>query len=161
MTGTPAFTIHHVASAADLADAIALFRAYAQSLPIDLAYQGFEAEMAAMPGKYAPPKGVLLLARNDAGRAVACAALRPLDQDGVCEMKRLYVTAAGRGLGLGKRLVETLFDDARRIGYREMRLDTLPSMTEAIALYRRFGFEAMPAYYDTPIAGTLFMRKVL
>lgn len=161
MTDAPAFTLHHVASAADLGDAIALFRAYAESLPIDLAYQGFEAEMAAMPGKYAPPKGVLLIARNDAGRAVACAALRPIESDGTCEMKRLYVTAEGRGLGLGKRLVETLFDEARRIGYREMRLDTLPSMMEAIALYRRFGFEAMPAYYDTPIEGTLFMRKVL
>jgi len=160
MTDTPPVIIHHVAGA-DLADAIALFRAYAQSLPVDLAYQGFEAEMAAMPGKYAPPKGVLLLARNGAGRAVACAALRPLDRDGVCEMKRLFVTPEGRGLGLGKRLVETLFDEARATGYREMWLDTLPSMTEAIALYRRFGFEAMPAYYDTPIEGTLFMRKVL
>lgn len=161
MTDAPAFTIHPVSSAADLADAIALFRAYAQSLPIDLSYQGFEAEMAAMPGKYAPPRGVLLIARDRAGRALACAALRPLDQDGVCEMKRLYVTAEGRGLGLGKRLVETLFDEARAIGYREMRLDTLPSMTEAIALYRRFGFTPMEAYYDTPIAGTLFMRRVL
>jgi ribosomal protein S18 acetylase RimI-like enzyme len=161
MTDAPAFTIQPVSSAADLADAIALFRAYARSLPIDLSYQGFEAEMAAMPGKYAPPRGVLLIARDGAGRAVACAALRPLDQDDVCEMKRLYVTAEGRGLGLGKRLVETLFDEARAIGYREMRLDTLPSMTEAIALYRRFGFEAMPAYYDTPVADTLFMRKVL
>ena len=161
MTDAPAFTIHHVASAADLADAIALFRAYAGSLPVDLAYQGFEAEMAAMPGKYAPPNGVLLIGRNGAGRAVACAALRPIEPNGTCEMKRLYVTSEGRGLGLGKRLVETLFHEARRIGYREMWLDTLPSMTEAIALYRRFGFEAMAPYYDTPIEGTLFMRKVL
>lgn len=161
MSDAPSFTVHHVQSAADLAEAIKLFRAYAESLPIDLAYQGFEAEMAAMPGKYAPPKGVLLIARNGEGRAIACAALRPIEPDGTCEMKRLYVTAEGRGLGLGKRLLETLFDDARRIGYREMRLDTLPTMTEAIALYRRFGFAPMEAYYDTPIEGTLFMRKVL
>lgn len=161
MSDAPSFTVHHVQSAGDLAEAIKLFRAYAESLPIDLAYQGFEAEMAAMPGKYAPPKGVLLIARNGEGRAIACAALRPIEPDGTCEMKRLYVTAEGRGLGLGKRLVETLFDDARRIGYREMRLDTLPTMTEAIALYRRFGFAPMEAYYDTPIEGTLFMRKVL
>jgi len=161
MTDAPSFAIHHVSNTADLADAIVLFRAYAESLPIDLSYQGFEAEMAAMPGKYAPPKGVLLIARSAAGRAVACAALRPLEPDGTCEMKRLYVTAEGRGLGLGKRLVETLFEEARRIGYREMQLDTLPSMHEAIALYRRFGFEPMKAYYDTPIEGTLFMRKVL
>lgn len=161
MTDASAFTIHHVQNAGDLADAIRLFRAYAESLPIDLAYQGFEAEMAGMPGKYASPRGVLLIARNGAGRAVACAALRPIEPDGACEMKRLYVTAEGRGFGLGKRLVETLFDEARRIGYREMRLDTLPSMTEAIALYRRFGFEPMAPYYDTPIEGTLFMRRVL
>jgi len=161
MTQAPAFAIQHVQNAADLADVIRLFRAYAESLPVDLAYQGFEAEMAAMPGKYAPPKGVLLIARNAEGRAVACAALRPIEPDGVCEMKRLYVTAEGRGLGLGKRLVERLFDEARRIGYREMRLDTLPSMREAIALYGRFGFVPMEAYYDTPVVGTLFMRKVL
>lgn len=161
MTEAPPATIRHVESPADLADAIRLFRAYAESLPIDLAYQGFEAEMAAMPGKYSAPNGVLLLARDAAGRAVACAALRPIEPAGTCEMKRLYVTTEGRGQGLGKRLVEMLFAEARRIGYREMRLDTLPSMLEAIALYRRFGFTPIEAYYDTPIEGTLFMRKVL
>ncbi len=161
MTEAPSVTIRPVADAADLADVIRLFRAYAESLPIDLAYQGFEAEMAAMPGKYAPPKGVLLIARDAGGRAVACAALRPIEPDGTCEMKRLYVTTEGRGQGLGRRLVETLFSEARRIGYREMRLDTLPTMSEAIALYGRFGFTPMEAYYDTPIEGTLFMRKVL
>ncbi|MFA6267201.1 MAG: GNAT family N-acetyltransferase [Pseudolabrys sp.] len=161
MTGALSFTIDAVQSAADLADAIRLFRAYAESLPVDLAYQGFEAEMAAMPGKYAPPKGMLLLAKDAAGRAVGCGALRPIEPDGTCEMKRLYVTADGRGLGLGKRLVERLFDEARRIGYREMRLDTLSSMTDAIALYRRFGFEPMAAYYDTPVEDTVFMRKAL
>lgn len=161
MTEAPSATIRHVENAADLADAIRLFRAYAESLPIDLAYQGFEAEMAAMPGKYSAPNGVLLLARDAAGRAVACAALRPIEPAGTCEMKRLYVTIEGRGQGLGKRLVEMLFAEARRIGYHEMRLDTLPSMLEAIALYHRFGFTPMEAYYDTPIEGTLFMRKVL
>ncbi|MBS0535576.1 MAG: GNAT family N-acetyltransferase [Proteobacteria bacterium] len=161
MTEAPSFTIATVQSAADLADAIRLFRAYAESLPVDLAYQGFEAEMAAMPGKYAPPKGVLLIARNGAGRAVGCAALRPLEAPGACEMKRLYVTAEGRGQKLGKRLVERLVDEARAIGYREMRLDTLPSMLDAQALYRRFGFAEMEPYYDTPVAGTVFMRKVL
>lgn len=161
MTEAPSFTIATVADAADLSDVIRLFRAYAESLPVDLAYQGFEAEMAAMPGKYAPPKGVLLIARDDAGTAVGCAALRPIEPDGACEMKRLFVTAQGRGQKLGKRLVERLFEEARRIGYREMRLDTLPSMLDAQALYRRFGFMEMEPYYDTPIAGTVFMRKVL
>lgn len=161
MTEAPSFTIAAVESEADLADVIRLFRAYAESLPVDLAYQGFEAEMAAMPGKYAPPKGVLLIARNDAGGAVGCAALRPIEPPGTCEMKRLYVTDEGRGQKLGKRLVDRLFDEARRIGYREMRLDTLPSMLDAQALYRRFGFELMDSYYDTPVAGTVFMRKAL
>jgi len=161
MTQAPSFTISTAAGAADLADVIRLFRAYAESLPVDLSYQGFEAEMAAMPGKYAPPKGVLLIARDPAGTAVGCAALRPIEPDGVCEMKRLYVTAEGRGQKLGKRLVERLFEEARAIGYREMRLDTLPSMLDAQALYRRFGFAEMERYYDTPVAGTVFMRKVL
>jgi len=161
MTDAPTFTIRLVDGPADLEAVIRLFRAYAESLPVDLAYQGFEAEMAAMPGKYASPKGVLLIARDGAGRAVGCAALRPLEPDGTCEMKRLYVTAEGRGQKLGKRLVERLFDEARAIGYREMRLDTLPSMLDAQALYRRFGFEPMEPYYDTPVEGTVFMRKAL
>ncbi|MCW5688753.1 MAG: GNAT family N-acetyltransferase [Pseudolabrys sp.] len=161
MTEAPTFTIRLVDGPADLEAVIRLFRAYAESLPVDLAYQGFEAEMAAMPGKYASPKGVLLIARDGAGRAVGCAALRPLEPDGTCEMKRLYVTAEGRGQKLGKRLVERLFQEARAIGYREMRLDTLPSMLDAQALYRRFGFEPMEPYYDTPVEGTVFMRKAL
>jgi ribosomal protein S18 acetylase RimI-like enzyme len=161
MTDAPTFTIRLVDGPADLEAVIRLFRAYAESLPVDLAYQGFEAEMAAMPGKYASPKGVLLIARDGAGRAVGCAALRPLEPDGTCEMKRLYVTAEGRGQKLGKRLVERLFQEARAIGYREMRLDTLPSMLDAQALYRRFGFEPMEPYYDTPVEGTVFMRKAL
>ncbi|HWL47541.1 MAG TPA: GNAT family N-acetyltransferase [Sphingomonadaceae bacterium] len=161
MTDAPTFTIRLVDGPADLEAVIRLFRAYAESLPVDLAYQGFEAEMAAMPGKYASPKGVLLIARDGAGRAVGCAALRPLEPDTTCEMKRLYVAAEGRGQKLGKRLVERLFDEARAIGYREMRLDTLPSMLDAQALYRRFGFEPMEPYYDTPVEGTVFMRKAL
>ena len=161
MTDAPTFTIRLVDGPADLEAVIRLFRAYAESLPVDLAYQGFEAEMAAMPGKYASPTGVLLIARDGAGRAVGCAALRPLEPDGTCEMKRLYVTAEGRGQKLGKRLVERLFQEARAIGYREMRLDTLPSMLDAQALYRRFGFEPMEPYYDTPVEGTVFMRKAL
>lgn len=161
MTEAPTFTIRLVDGPADLEAVIRLFRAYAESLPVDLAYQGFDAEMAAMPGKYASPKGVLLIARDAAGRAVGCAALRPIEPPGTCEMKRLYVTAEGRGQKLGKRLVERLFDEARAIGYREMRLDTLPSMLDAQALYRRFGFEPMAPYYDTPIEGTVFLRKVL
>lgn len=144
----------------DLAAIAGLFRAYAASLAIDLGYQDFEGEMAAMPGKYAPPGGELLLARDGAGRALGCVALRPLEQC-VCEMKRLYVHPDARGTGLGRRLVQTVIGEAERLGYREMRLDTLTSMKDAQALYRRFGFETMEAYYETPIPDTVFMRRVL
>lgn len=143
----------------DLAATIGLFRDYANSLPIDLAYQDFEGEMTAMPGKYAPPKGELLLARDASGSAIGCVGLRPFED--CCEMKRLYVAPQGRGLRLGERLVAEIVGIAGRAGYREMRLDTLPSMTAAIALYRKSGFEEMSAYYDTPIAGTVFMRCML
>lgn len=155
------FAINPVRSPEDLAATMALFEAYAASLGINLSYQNFVEEMAAMPGKYAPPKGELLLARDRRGAAIGCVGLRPLADDGVCEMKRLYVAPEGRGLGLGKALAETIVREARRIGYREMRLDTLPSLVAAIALYERMGFAAIPAYYDTPIAGTLFFSLPL
>jgi ribosomal protein S18 acetylase RimI-like enzyme len=154
-------TIAPVRTPDDLAAAIALFREYAASLDIDLAYQDFQGEMAAMPGQYAPPRGELLLARLRDGAAVGCVGLRPIEPEGCCEMKRLYVAPQGRGERLGDSLVEYILMTAERIGYREMRLDTLPSMRAAIALYRKFGFEPMAPYYDTPVAGTLFMRRVL
>lgn len=157
----PRFRIEPVRGADDLAAAVTLFRAYAASLDVDLAYQDFEAEVAGLPGRYAPPAGALLLARSAQGAAVGCAALRPIDPADACEMKRLYVRPEGRGTGLGAALIKALLGEARRIGYREMRLDTLPSMGEAIALYRRLGFEPMPPYYATPVAGTLFLRRRL
>lgn len=142
----------------DLADAIRLFRAYAASLPIDLGYQGFEAEMAAMPGKYAPPEGDLLLARDAAGAALGCVGLRRFGTAGDCEMKRLYVAPEGRGLGLGKALAQAVIGHARQRGYHAVLLDTLATMSAAQALYRSLGFKTVPAYYDTPIEGTIFMR---
>lgn len=154
-------TIAPVRTPSDLAATIELFRAYADSLPIDLGYQDFEGEMAAMPGKYAPPRGELLLARASDGTATGCVGLRPIAPDDVCEMKRLYVAPAGRGARLGERLVADVIAVAERAGYREMRLDTLPTMSAAISLYRKFGFEEIAAYYDTPIAGTIFMRRIL
>lgn len=155
------FRISPVTSANDLVSVVTLFRAYATSLDVDLAYQDFEGEMAAMPGKYAPPKGALLLARDAGGAAIGCVGLRPLAPPDCCEMKRLYVTPEGRGSGLGRALVEALVGIAERIDYREMRLDTLPSMAGAQALYRTLGFEVTAPYYETPVAGTLFMRRVL
>lgn len=152
----PAFAIRPVA-AADIADVSRLFEAYAASLPVDLSYQDFAAELGDLPGRYAPPSGALLLATGRGGEALGCVALRALDGD-VCEMKRLYVGPAGRGLGLGRALAEAVIGEARRLGYREVRLDTLPTMAAAQGLYRTLGFEPTPAYYDTPVEGTVFMR---
>lgn len=156
--GRVAFDIAPIATAADLAATVALFRAYAASLDVDLAYQDFAAELASLPGKYASPSGTLLLARHPDGRPAGCVALRPLEASGCCEIKRLYVAPGARGGGLGRHLVDAVVAEARHIGYHEIRLDTLPSMTDAIALYRGCGFEPMPAYYATPIAGTIFLR---
>jgi ribosomal protein S18 acetylase RimI-like enzyme len=143
----------------ELRSAIALFRAYAASLDIDLAYQGFEAEMAAMPGQYAPPTGEVLLAQGREGKWLGCVGLRPLPMPGICEMKRLYVCPAGRGRGVGQALIVDIIAVAERIGFREMRLDSLPSMAAALRLYRAAGFELIPAYYETPVPGTLFLGR--
>jgi ribosomal protein S18 acetylase RimI-like enzyme len=155
------FQIVPVRTAVELETTIGLFRSYAASLDVDLAYQDFEGEMVAMPGKYAPPAGELLLARDAHGRPVGCVGLRPLNMPGCCEMKRLYVTPEGRGEGLGRALVDALVLAAEQIGYREMRLDTLPSMAGAQALYRKLGFDVIEPYYDSPVSGTLFMRRYL
>lgn len=144
----------------DLAALTQLFRAYANSLPIDLGYQGFDGELASLPGKYAPPHGAMLIARDANGTALGCVAMRPLET-GACEMKRLYVAPAGRGQGLGKKLALAIIEVARMSGYSEMRLDTLASMIDAQALYRRLGFTEIAPYYDTPIAGTVFMSLQL
>jgi len=155
------FTIAPVQPGADLDDARVLFRAYAASLPIDLAYQGFATELAGLPGAYAAPSGALLLARDRAGAAIGCAALRPLADHGCCEMKRLFVDPAARGLGLGRALMEAIVGEAARLGYREVRLDTLPTMTAAIAMYRAAGFEPIAPYYDTAPAGTIFLGRAI
>ena len=140
-----------------------LFTAYAQALGIDLSFQNFHSELASLPGKYATPTGELLLAKDTNGHAIGCVALRPLSLPGnspserVCEMKRLYISPAGRGLGLGRRLVLAIIDAAESSGYAEIRLDTLPEMVEARGLYKSLGFEETGAYYETPIPGTHFL----
>jgi ribosomal protein S18 acetylase RimI-like enzyme len=155
------FQIKPVRSAADLAATVELFQAYAAGLDIDLAFQGFSSELSAMPGKYAPPDGELLLARDRQNEPLGCVALRPILPAGCCEMKRLFVAPAGRGLGLGRALVDAIIGEATRIGYREVRLDTLPTMLSAIGLYRQAGFKPIAPYYDTPVAGTVFLGRAL
>jgi ribosomal protein S18 acetylase RimI-like enzyme len=148
-------------SARDLRDVATLFAAYAAWLPIDLGYQGFEDELAGLPGKYAPRGGELLLARSGSGMALGCVGLRPLPEAGCCEMKRLYLRPEARGSGLGHALVEAIVRIARERGYREMRLDTLASMTRPIALYERMGFARVEAYYAPTPEGTVFMGLAL
>jgi ribosomal protein S18 acetylase RimI-like enzyme len=155
------FRISPVSTPEEIATASALFRAYAEALGIDLSFQDFEGELASLPAKYAPPKGELLLAHGAGGEPLGCVAMRPMSEDGCCEMKRLYVAPAARGSGLGLALVEAIVAAAYRAGYREMRLDTLPTMTTALSLYERQGFVRIAPYYDTPIAGTVFMAKRL
>lgn len=153
------FTIEPARTADDLAAVANLFREYEASIEIGLCFQDFEAELASLPGKYALPHGVLLLARDAQGNPIGCVALRPSDSG--CEMKRLYVSPHDRGMGLGKALMNAIIEEAKRIGYQQICLDTLPSMVEAISLYEKNGFERTDAYYKTPIEGTVFMRRNL
>ena len=143
----------------DIERARSLFREYETSLGVDLCFQGFEQELAGLPGAYARPSGRLLLAVDD-GRPAGCIALRPLGADG-CEMKRLYVRPEFRGRRVGRLLAERLLAEARAIGYARMRLDTLPSMKEAIPLYRSLGFAEIAPYYANPVPGALFMERAL
>ena len=144
---------------ADLPAVRRLFREYAASLGIDLGFQDFEAELAALPGKYAPPAGRLMLAW-DGGSAVGCVALRPLDGD-TCEMKRLYVQPGVRGRQLGRRLAQRICSEARDAGYRRICLDTLPTMASAQALYQSLGFTPVEPYVYNPIPGARFLALEL
>jgi GNAT superfamily N-acetyltransferase len=142
-----------------LTEARALFGAYAAGLGIDLGFQHFEEELAALPGAYAPPGGGLIVATWD-GQVAGCVAVRPLER-GIAEMKRLYVRPAFRRHGIGRALAEAAAGAARRRGYRRLRLDTLPAMPEARALYASMGFRPIPPYRYNPIPGTTFMELVL
>jgi ribosomal protein S18 acetylase RimI-like enzyme len=133
-----------------------LFIEYAASLGVDLIFQNFDQELAELPGEYAPPAGRLLLALTD-NQIAGCVALRKIN-DEICEMKRLYVRSAFRGQAIGKELAIAIIAAARTIGYKRMRLDTLPSMQAAMQLYETLGFQDIAPYRYNPIAGTRFME---
>jgi putative acetyltransferase len=157
---SPAAGIRQATTTDDIERARALFVEYAQWLKVDLCFQGFAEELKALPGAYAPPRGRLLLA-GTGHDAFACIALRPLEGAGLAEVKRLYVRPAHRGERWGYRLAEELIAEARAIGYRELKLDTLEWMTPARALYASLGFRECGAYYDNPLAGVVYMRLEL
>jgi ribosomal protein S18 acetylase RimI-like enzyme len=149
-------TIEPAAGRDGMATLRALFLEYQDWLGVDLCFQGFEAELADLPGNYAPPAGGLWLARVE-GALAGCVGFRP-HAGGACEMKRLWVRPGFRGLGLGRRLAETSIAAARRAGYRTMCLDTLGFMDEARALYESLGFREIPAYYDNPLADVRYLE---
>jgi putative acetyltransferase len=142
-----------------VADARALFLEYAQALGIDLCFQGFDTELAELPGLYARPAGRLLAATLD-GELAGCVAMRPLP-NGACEMKRLYVRSQARGGGVGRTLAAAVIAAAREEGYERMRLDTLPAMVEAQPLYESLGFREIEPYYESPVPGARFLELTL
>jgi GNAT superfamily N-acetyltransferase len=167
-------SLRQAESPADIALARELFVEYARWLGVDLCFQGFDRELATLPGAYAPPRGRLLLA-GPRPTAFGCIALRPLEAKGdevpgkstardggaIGEVKRLYVRPAHRGEGWGRRLAEALIADARASGYGELKLDTLDWMAEARKLYARLGFRECPAYYANPLPGVVYMALAL
>jgi ribosomal protein S18 acetylase RimI-like enzyme len=136
-----------------------LFRDYEAGLDVDLCFQGFEEELATLPSKYSRPRGGIWLAVKG-GQFAGCVALRPLDVE-TAEMKRLYVRPAFRGLGIGRKLAEHVLTEAAAAGYRSICLDTLPTMTGAIALYCSLGFVEIEPYYKNPVEGALFMERTV
>lgn len=147
-------------SPAQIAQARELFLEYAKSLGFSLCFQNFDLELANLPGDYAPPEGRLLLVEYE-GRLAGCVALHKLSND-ICEMKRLYLRSQFRGKGFGRVLADRIIAEARAIGYKRMRLDTVePVMKDAVAMYRRLGFQEIAAYCANPIAGALYMELEL
>lgn len=147
--------IHRAVSPREIERVRELFREYADWLKVDLCFQGFERELATLPGDYAPPDGRLLIAWHHE-KPVGCIALRRVDAT-TGEVKRLYVRPEARGRRTGRRLVEQVVAVSREIGYRRLVLDTIPQMPEAQSLYRSFGFREIPAYYANPLPGVIYL----
>ena len=154
------FIIAPARSRIELTSAAALLRAYAKSLPVDLAPQGFSQELASLPGVYGPPGGELLLAKRG-DHLLGCIALKALEPPRVAEIKRLYVRPQARATGVGKALVQAAIATAERLGYGEIKLDTLPHMESAIALYKAHGFVPIPPYGSHPYPGLVTLGKAL
>ncbi|SRR5438874_5513600 len=154
------FAIVPARSATELTSAAALFRAYAASLPIDLAPQGFSKELESLPGIYSPPRGELLLAKRG-DHVLGCIGLRPLKPPRIAEIKRMYVRPQARGQGVGKALVAAILKTAEQRGYEELKLDTLAHLETAIALYKSFGFAPIPRYGNHPYPDLVCLGKTL
>ena len=152
--------LDRVTTPAQLDAARQLFREYVESLDFDLNFQNVEQELDRLPGPYAAPTGAILLAYEDEGPA-GVVAVQPLDEEGVCEMKRLFVRPKYRGRGVGRALAKAILETARDMDYDIMRLDTVASMTSARALYRSLGFEERSPYYDNPLDGAVYMERSL
>ena len=146
-------------TASDIEIVRVLFREYQRFLGVDLCFQGFEEELATLPGRYAPPGGRLLLAL-DGAHAAGCVALRPLDE-GICEMKRLFVRPAYRGRGLGRDLAVQIVNEASALGYATMRLDTLEGLDSAMRIYESLGFRRCAPYYANPLPGVVYWERTL
>ena len=154
------FLVVPARSKIELISAAALLRAYAKSLPVDLAPQGFSQELAFLPGVYAPPGGELLLAKRG-DHVLGCIALKPLEPPRIAEIKRLFVRPQARGKGVGKALVQAVIATAQQAGYDEIKLDTLPEMEGAIALYKASGFVPIPPYGSHPYPGLVTLGRKL
>ena len=159
----PIAQLHSPVSVPDIEGVRTLFIEYAASLNVDLCFQNFSAELDSLPGEYGPPRGALVFATVN-GELAGCCAMRPLDgvdYSNACEMKRLYVRPAFRGLRLGRQLAESILDLSRQAGYDCILLDTLDDMESARALYQELGFEEVPPYYFNPIAGAHYLKARL
>jgi putative acetyltransferase len=155
------YQIRSVRSSQDIVVVRDLIREYVHWLDIDIAIRGFEAELPHFPGRYSPPAGDLLLAQSNSGEALGCICLQPLELPGACEVKRLYVRPAARGMGLGRVLATSAIERASTLSYSEVMLDTLPWMTSAIAIYRSLGFAPVAPYWNNLVPGIIYLGKTI